>query len=180
MSLIKYTVQKSHRFFLIFTLMVMSMALTQVAQAENWKGQTRFGLIDISVLTGTSLYGTDLNWSLLGAAAYQIEENGFLDDIDDRLWLETQLGPTFFSSGNQSQTGMQHSFHLRWDFSLNETWTFYGLGGLGGYILPSYLGSDFTIHPRFGVGAFFQTKAQVRFRGEFSHEFIALGVSFDI
>jgi len=60
---------------------------------------------------------------------------------------------------------------------LNEEWTFYALGGLSGYSLPSFLGGHFTIHPRFGGGAIYQLKIPMSIRMEISHEFMGAGVS---
>ena len=82
--------------------------------------------------------------------------------------------------GNSSQTGMQYSAHLRWDFTYNEFWTFYGLGGIGGFTIPKAFGSStFTIHPRFGAGVEYQTKTALMFRGELSGDFMGFGVAFN-
>lgn len=145
---------------------------------EPWKGYSVVPPFEFGVLTGANLYGSDLNWSVLGTLAYQIAQEGWVDDVNERVWIEAQLGPAFFSNGANSQTGLQYSTHLRWDFTYNEYWTFYGLGGLGGFVLPSYLGSSLTVHPRFGVGVEYQTKTALMFRGEFSQNFMGVGVAF--
>jgi len=149
------------------------------ADVEPWKGNTVTSPIELGVLGGMNLYGDDANWSLLGTGAYLIADQGWADDIDDRVWAELQLGPAFFSQGGDNSTGLQYSVHLRWDFTYNEYWTFYGLGGLGGFVLPSSLGSDFTIHPRFGLGVEYQTKTALMFRGEISHEFMGVGIALN-
>jgi hypothetical protein len=159
---------------LIFTL---TFFLSNAQAAEPWKGNTKSPPFEFGMLTGMSLYGTDTNWTVLGTGAYLIVPEGWADDIDDRVWIEGELGPTFFSKNSMSQTGMQWSAHVRWDFSYSEEWVFYGLGGLGGFVLPSSYGGSLTLHPRFGVGVEFQTKAVVMLRAELSHELIALGVA---
>ena len=158
--------------FCIFSLNAQS--------AENWKGHTEATPYEFGVLTGLSLYGTETGWGFLGNAAYLIKPNGLVDDIDERVWLEIQAGPSFFSAPSGSTgTGFQYSTHARWDFTYNEYWTAYGLGGLGGYITPGYLGSKFTIHPRFAVGVEYQTKSALMFRGEVSAEFTGVGVALN-
>ena len=146
---------------------------------ENWKGNTQVQPIELGVMTGAALYGSSANWSILATGAYLIKDKGFADDIDNRVWVEVEMGPAFFSLPNQNQTGLQYTAHLRWDFTLNEYWTFYGLGGLGGYVLPSALGSSFTIHPSFGVGAEYQTKTALMFRAEVREDFMGAGIAFN-
>ena len=164
---------------LIPFLAIIFIFTTQVHAAENWKGHTETSPIEVGVLSGMSIYGSDSNWSILATGAYLLEPKGWVDDLDNRVWAELELGPSFFSSNSVSQTGAQYSLHLRWDFTLNEYWTFYGLGGLGGFVLPSYLGSSFTIHPRFGAGVEYQTKTALMFRGEVSADLIGLGVALN-
>ena len=146
---------------------------------DNWKGHTEVSPIEVGLMTGTSLYGSSANWGVLGSAAYLVKKDGFLDDIDDRLWVEVEMGPTFFNQDAQSHTGLQYNAHLRWDFTFNEYWTFYALGGFGGFVLPDALGGSFTIHPRFGGGAEYQTKTALLFRGEIAGDFIGAGVGLN-
>jgi hypothetical protein len=161
---------------ILFCLQTFS---SSAVAAENWKGTTETSPLELGAMTGMNIYGSDVNWSVLFTGAYLLNDKGWADDIDDRIWAELELGPSFFSTGGGSSTGMQYSAHLRWDFTYNEYWTVYGLGGLGGFILPSSLGSAFTLHPRFGVGLEYQTKTALMFRGEISHEFIGVGVAFN-
>jgi hypothetical protein len=131
------------------------------------------------MMAGAALYGNQLNWSALVTGAYQIAPNGWAEDLDDRVWVELQAGPSFFETPIGDQAGFQYSAHLRWDFTYDERWNFYALGGLSGYGLPRGLGNSFTMHPRFGAGVQYQTKASLMFRGEVSAEFIGLGVGFN-
>jgi hypothetical protein len=166
---------KLFTFFAIFlTLSTNSFAADSVV--EDWKGNTKTAPIELGLMGGMNLYGSNASWSLLATGAYLLNDQGWAEDVDDRIWAELELGPSFFGSG---ATGMQYSAHLRWDFTMNEYWTFYGLGGLGGFILPASLGSTFTIHPRFGAGVEYQTKTWLMFRGEVSAEFIGVGVAFN-
>ena len=164
---------------IIFVLIFSLASFNTLHAAEPWKGTTKSSPIEVGMLTGLSLYGTDTNWSVLGTGAYLIVPEGWIPDVDERVWVEGELGPTFFSHSSTTQTGMQWSTHLRWDFTYNEEWTFYALGGLGGFVLPSSYGSSFTLHPRFGVGVEFQTKAVVMLRAELSHELMALGIALN-
>ena len=167
------------KFKSILLIFALFATASQSRAAEPWKGHTQVPPIEVGLLTGFSLYGSSANWSVLATAAYLIDDKGFVDDLDNRLWVEVEMGPAFFNSGMSSQTGLQYSAHLRWDFTENEYWTFYGLGGLGGFVLPQSLGSTFTIHPRFGAGVEYQTKTALLFRGEISADFAGLGIAFN-
>jgi hypothetical protein len=166
---------------LAFSTVVFCSTLEPAALAagEPWKGQTQVRPVELGLMAGAAIYGTEVNWSSLATMAYLLKDKAFVEDIDDRIWIEMELGPTFFSTRNSNETGLQYSAHLRWDFSYNEFWTVYGLGGLSGFGLPKSLGSSFTIHPRFGAGVQYQTKAALMFRGEVSAEFIGLGVALN-
>lgn len=159
-------------------------AVTTQAQTtyyEPWKGHTLTSPFEFGTMAGMNLYGKDVNWAVLMTGAYLIDDDGWAQDLDDRIWIEVQAGPSFFSSGGvlTSQTGLQYHAHLRWDFTYNEYWTVYGLGGFGGYRLPSNFGDTLTFAPRFGAGVEYQTKAALMFRGEISADFIGAGVAFN-
>lgn len=154
-------------------------ALVPSVTAENWKGKTVVSPIELGLLTGVSIYGASSNWGVLATGAYLINDQGFISDLNNRLWVELEMGPTFFNVNASSHTGLQYNAQLRWDFTYNEYWTLYAVGGLGGFSLPDVLGSSFTIHPRFGLGAEYQTKTALSFRGEVAADFIGLGVAFN-
>ena len=163
-----------------YLILLFAFSFISSSFAENWKGNTVSSPIEIGTMAGMSLYGSKASWSWLGTGAYLIEPKGWIDDIDDRLWVELELGPTFFSQSGSNQTGMQYAAHLRWDFTMDENWTFYALGGIGGYHLPTAInGGGMTVNPRFGVGAEYQTKLPLMFRMELSHEFLGAGVAFN-
>jgi len=147
---------------------------------ENWKGHTETSPVEIGAITGLSLYGTQTAWAFLVTGAYLIQPKGWLTDIDNRVWLEMEAGPAFFpSSDGFIGTPFEYSAHLRWDFTYNEFWTFYGLGGISGYSFRNFQGNTFSAHPRFGVGAEYQTKSPLMFRGELSAEFMGVGIALN-
>lgn len=172
---------KSWILCLLTILAASSSAQAQSHFYEPWKGKTITSPFEFGAMSGANFYGKDTNWSVLLTGAYLIEEDGWAQDLDDRVWVELETGPSFFSipGTSENQTGLQYSAHLRWDFTYNEYWTFYALGGLGGYSLPRALGGTFMIRPRFGAGAQYQTKAALMFRGELSADFIGLGIGFN-
>jgi hypothetical protein len=146
----------------------------------KWKGTTEVSPYEFGLVTGLGLFGTQTSWSFLATGAYLIQPKGWIDEVDERIWLEIEAGPAFFSApAGISGTGLQYSVHGRWDFTYDENWTAYGLGGFSGFALPSSLGSAFSFHPRFGVGLQYQTKTPLMFRGEISHEFMGLGVALN-
>lgn len=164
----------------LISLVSISFSISHSSYAaENWKGKTESPPFEVGGMLGMNLFGDDINWSVLGTGAYLIVPEGWVDDIDERIWAELELGPSFFSAGGLKKTGLQYSGHIRWDFTFNQEWTFYALGGLGGYYLPENFGSHLTVAPRFGMGAQYQSKLPMMFRGEFSHEFIGVGLSFN-
>lgn len=156
---------------------ISSIFLTPTNAAENWKGHTEVSDYELGVLTGLSSYGVSNAWGFLVNGAYLIQPNGWVDDVDERIWVEVEAGPAFFSSN--LGTAFQYSAHMRWDFTMNEYWTFYGLGGLSGYFLPTNMGGVFSMHPRFGTGVEYQTKSPLMFRGEVSAEFIGVGIALN-
>ncbi len=165
---------------ILILLSILGVFSQQAHAAENWKGHTEVSPYEFGVLTGLTLYGTEAGWGFLANGAYLLQPNGWLDDIDDRLWLEVEAGPSFFTAPTGGTgTGFQYSTHVRWDFTYNEYWTVYGLGGIGGLVAPGYLGSKFSIHPRFGGGVEYQTKSALMFRGEVSAEFMGLGIALN-
>jgi hypothetical protein len=165
---------------ILILLSLLGVLSTPSFAVENWKGHTEVSPYEFGVMTGLSLYGTETGWGFLANGAYLIQPNGWVDDIDERLWLEVEAGPSFFSApAGSTGTGFQYSTHVRWDFTYNEYWTAYALGGLSGYIAPGYLGSKFSIHPRFGMGVEYQTKSALMFRGEVSAEFTGVGIALN-
>jgi hypothetical protein len=169
-------------FLLCATLLLFSSTLLISSSAfadEDWKGHTDVSPVEIGLMTGTAIYGSSANWGVLASGAYLIKNNAFIDSLDDRIWAEVEMGPTFFNQNAQSHTGLQYNAQLRWDFSYNEYWTLYALGGFGGFVLPTALGGSFTVHPRFGGGAEYQTKIALLFRGELTSDFIGLGIGLN-
>lgn len=162
---------------LISILSSISVFSSKALAAENWKGHTEVSPFEVGVLTGLSGYGVQNAWGVLGTGAYLIQPNGWVDDIDERVWAELELGPAFFSSN--LGTALQYSLHIRWDFTMNEYWTMYALGGISGYSLPNSLGGVFSLRPRFGAGVEYQTKTALMFRGELSAEFIGVGIALN-
>ncbi len=159
-------------------LLLVFAALSQPVSAEEWKNKTSSPPFEFGVITGASLFGSSVGWGILGTAAYLIVPDGWIEDIDERVWVEGFFGPAIFSEG-RTETALQFSTHLRWDFTKNTEWTFYAVGGAGGFFLPSIYGNAFTIHPRFGVGTEFQTKSPVVLRAEVTSDFIGVGAGLN-
>jgi len=169
------TLQRTGILFLV-SLIILFVSQSSFAY-EVWKGKTEVSPIEVGLMTGASIYGPSTNWGVLASGAYLFKKDGFLDEIDDRVWLEVQMGPSFFSALGSSHTGLQYNAQMRWDFTYNEYWTFYSVGGFGGFVLPDAIGGGFNIHPRFGLGAEYQTKTALMFRGEIAGDFMGVGVA---
>lgn len=141
--------------------------------SEDWKGQPDSSEVHLGALTGLAILDFTTGFALLGTASKKIIHHGFINEINDSVSIETELGPVF----TQSTAIFSYSLHLRWDFEMNEKWTFYALGGLGGYITGSTFNNSFAMFPRFGLGTFFRVSDLILIRGEISHELVAAGVT---
>jgi hypothetical protein len=167
------------RFFLLSLFVIGQLALATPPampavniepEPEQWKGKPYDHRFQFSFLPGVGVIGASAGFSLNGAAAVKILNTGFLDDVNDQAYVEALAGPCFLNG----LTTIQYSSHLRWDFHKNEFWSFYALGGIGGTLG----GGLNTVHPRFGVGAFWNIFEFASFRAEISHEFMGLGIVY--
>lgn len=157
---------------------VASVAEAASGSHESWKGPSDGAEVHFGALTGLGIIDFNPGFVLLGTASKKIVKNGFVpDDITNSVSIETALGPLFVAS----TAIFSYSLHLRWDFEKNQTWTFYALGGAGGYIAGDSFGSNnFMLFPRFGLGTFFRVNDLLLIRGEVSHELIAAGVTIPL
>jgi hypothetical protein len=137
--------------------------------AEDWKGAPPTLKGDFGALVGLGWAGNDGRFAILGSAAWKVLEDGFIQDINDQVYIETELGVGFGSTS----TRFIYSVHGRWDFVKNAEWTPFAIGGLSGGVDGS-----FNLSPRFGIGAFWNVSPQWTLRGEVSHDLVVAGVSF--
>jgi hypothetical protein len=143
---------------------------------EDWKGAPDPSGASFGGLAGLGVVDSSGGFAVLGTASTKIAKDGWLADVNESVSAEGAAGAVFFSGSSV----FAYSLHLRWDFKKDETWTFYALGGVGGNIQGSDLGSHFELFPRFGVGTFYDAGLPFLIRGELSHELIAVGVNFPI
>lgn len=146
----------------------------QADAGEDFKGQPSPQRYQFGGLTGLGILDSKAAFAIIGTVAVKMVEAGFVEDINDPVFAELQLGPLFV----QGSTAWHYSTHLRWDFIKDSAWTLYGLGGFGGNITGAALGDRWTLFPRFGAGAFWTPRLGLTFRGEISHELTAIGVAF--
>lgn len=126
------------------------------------------------VSTGLGKVNSREGIALIGNLGARILKDGFVPDIVNPVYVEVEFGPMF----TQGESIWIYSTHLRWDFIKNSKWTFFGIGGLGGnFYSNSRFGSNFDLHPRFGVGTFWALDF-FDLRAELSHEAVLAGVSF--
>ena len=150
------------RILSILTGLALAADHVRANERPDWKSVARNHEFSASLLLGPSV-GT--GFSLLGTVAKTLGD-GFIPDVEETPSIELQLGPVF-------GTGLvQFTIALRWDFHKDATWSFYGLGGLGGALGPA-----FTLYPRTGLGAFYWLLQNVALRGEFSHEMLGVGAT---
>lgn len=149
-------------------------AVSLEPEPEAWKGKPYATLFQFSFMSGVGLLGSSVGLPLNGAVAVKIAHQGFVDDINDQAYLELMGGPLFVSN---TLVGT-YSLHLRWDFHKNDYWTFYSLGGLAAEFGGPLVGNYRSFHPRFGIGAMWNLFEFLSFRGEISHEFTGVGISY--
>jgi hypothetical protein len=136
-------------------------------EVEEWKGPAPIEKAHLGALMGLSLDGGG-RFALLGTASWRVVEQGFAPDINNQVYIETELG-----AGLGADTRFIYSLHMRWDFVRNATWTPFAIGGLSGSS-----GDNFTLAPRFGVGSFWNVAPGWTVRGEISHDLVVAGISF--
>ena len=155
-------------------LLVTAFALPTLVQgAENWHGKPYDNLFDVGGMTGMGILDGRVGYEVRGSVAVKVAHHGFFPDINNQLFLELQPGILFISGS----TAFTYSLHLRWDFNMNEDWSFYAVGGFGGDITGHTLGDRVELYPRLGIGARWNVYANFGFRFEFSHEFTGIGVA---
>jgi hypothetical protein len=162
------------RILILAIFFALNFIPSQAWSTEDWKGEADPAEFNAGVLTGLGVVNSQAGFALMATGAKRILKQGFVPDINNSVWIETELGPVFVSGG----TAFAYSAHLRWDFVKDQNWTLYAVGGLGGLVTGSDLGDHFELFPRFGVGAMAKLTDLISLRGEVSHELTAVGVSF--
>lgn len=147
-----------------------------VRAEEDWKGTSVDTQVAFGGLTGLGMVDSSGGFALMATASKKVISRGFVPDLNDSVWIEGMAGPVFLSGA----TALGYSAHLRWEFVKDPTWTFYALGGAGGNYLSVNGTSRFELFPRFGIGALWNLYAAFQLRGEISHEFTLVGVSFPL
>jgi hypothetical protein len=161
------------------SLVLFVLSSSSLAFSEDWKGTPETSEISVGGLAGLGIIDNSSGFSVLGTVSKKIIHHGFVPDINNTVSLEGAIGPVFLSG----VTAWLYSAHLRWDFEKDATWTFFGLGGVGGNILSTSTGNNseknsrFVMTPRFGVGAFYKLTQQVRLRADIAHDFMGVGVN---
>jgi len=178
--------RKTLQFLSCLTLICSSVVSLSVAapapaakssEVEDWKGPSKESRVQVGGMGGLGIIDTTPAIQITGFAAFRVVKRGFVEDINDAVWAELQVGPAITANG----TGLAFMPGLRWDFHKDEAWSLYALGGVGGnYFTFGGPANRVAIFPRFAVGGFFHINWMTYLRAEISHEFIGLGggVSF--
>jgi hypothetical protein len=143
---------------------------------EDWIGDPAMYEWSGGLLSGLGEHDGAIGWSSRASLGWLIKYDGLIPEINDQLVGEIGLGPLVFEDG----VGLSYTLHVRWDFHKDANWTFYSLGGLGGRITPEALGNAWRLYPRLGVGAFFKLTSDWWIRAELSHDFLAVGATFQL
>jgi hypothetical protein len=148
--------------------------------AEAWKGNAPKYANLFSANLGANLFGTTVALAPVFSYGFLVNEQGWLDDIDESIYLEGQVGPLIFERPDgetRKKVGWFYSLHLRWEFFYDNAFSLYALGGVAGMFGPEYLGSVFVIHPRLGLGLVYSFDGgPLAFKGELSQDLLTAGL----
>ena len=150
---------------LVVLALLVSASGESTARAEDWKEKSNASDLSFGALSGIGIVRSSAGLAVLGTASKKILPKGFISDLSNAVWLESELGAVFLISSPI----FMYSVHIRWDFIRDEKWSFYALGGLGG--------TTAGLSPRFGIGTFIEMKKDIRLRAEVAHDFIGVGVN---
>lgn len=150
------------------------MVAVEEEKPEMWKGAPDPSKAKFGAMMGLGMIDSTAGFAILGVVSRKIVERGFSPEITNDVSIELTVGPVFISGA----TPIAYSTHLRWNFLKDPDWTLYTVGGLGGYMGGASMGNRFALYPRFGLGVFLRTSLGFAMRGEVSHEFTTVGLSW--
>lgn len=153
---------------------VVGQGNTTVASSDPWKGAPYNHPFDLHGGLGLGIFEGNAGLSFLFGIGVEIAHEGFIGDgINDQAYLELTTGPVILSN---TVDPWVYSLHLRWDFHLDVDWTYYALGGFSG----SFGTGVGRFFPRFGAGIVKHLTQELGVRGEVSHEWIMVAVTFSL
>lgn len=159
-------------------LTIINAAILQKAYSEEkteyWKGSTSPEMVNFTLMTGNGTAGYPNAFTLMSMVAVKMMDRGFLDEINNQVFIEGEIGPHFVTSSPNWLVGAR----IRWDFEMNLLWRFYAAGGAGFVIPNSDTKAPFPFYPRIALGTFIQFNAYWKLRAEVSHEFTGVGLTF--
>src|SRR5262245_44559897 len=88
---------------------------TESGSSEDWKGQPDGSEVHLGALMGLGILDFTTGFTLLGTASKKIVHHGFINEINNSVSIETELGPVI----TRSTAIFSYSLHLRWDFEMN-------------------------------------------------------------
>lgn len=158
----------------VVVALVSSIILSSAqSRGEDWKGSVPGNTFTTGVMTGLAPVLGELGYALLWHGGVQMMKDGFIPDVADSVFLETELGGNWIEGPDL----FFWSLHLRWDFYKNATWGLFALAGFHG-VNSSTVSNIFV--PRVGVGALYNLGGIFDVRFEFSHELVGVGVQIPL
>src|ERR1041385_5050312 len=64
---------------------------------ESWKGPSDKSRVRFSAMSGLALVDDFAGLGIIGAASVKILNRGFVQDINDQIWVEFEAGPLFYN-----------------------------------------------------------------------------------
>lgn len=165
---------KKYQWLFLFLFYLISSFHSLLFAAEDWKGTPDERTFEVGAQIGVATIDSSAGFGLFGAVSKKIIPGGFIEELNNPVFIELMMGPVFLSGG----TAFAYSAHLKWEFVKNTDWTFYAVGGLGGNVTGESLGKHFELFPRFGLGSMIHLSDDFFLRSEVSHEWIIIGPSF--
>ena len=141
---------------------------------ELFKGKPPEGVFSLGISAGLAPLGSNGGFVSVGNIGAKIVNIGFVPDINNQVWLE--LGGGVHVGFTGALISGIFSSHLRWDFIVNDSWTLFAAGGVGGWVTSPAGATTFVLFPRIGAGAIYYFVPQVGLRLDISHEWSTIGI----
>ncbi len=154
----------------------------QAQAADPWKVTPPESNWAIAAMGGLGLPGSSTGLAASLAMSRKIWAGGWIADISNDVHGELQAGWVFLfgAPANYTLFAIPAALVLRWDFHLNEQFTFFALGGAG-FTLTYWAGvNGYAFYPKLAIGVLWRFAKHFALRGEISHEQTVVGIHWSI
>lgn len=155
-------------------VVLLMFATSGFAADEMWKGKMPESSVEVSALTGIVSHGSRGALGVLLGGSFVIVPEGWVEDVTERIALDLHFGPALFDS----QSSWLVLPNLKWEFFMDDRWSFSALAGVGAFFLSSSQGGGGAVFPNIALGGSYQTKSPVNLQFQVSHAFTGVGFGY--